>query len=72
LLFTHCSYLCCWRLQSYKAPRPSTCIWLDGIPSFIIKSCLDIFIHLLIDVFNLSVTCVNFPSLREKLLLSNV
>jgi hypothetical protein len=43
--------------------KPSKCVGLDGIPSFIIKDCLDIFIPLLTYIFNLSVASETFPSL---------
>jgi hypothetical protein len=54
--------------KAIKRLRPSKCVGLDGIPSFIIKGCSDVFIPLLthIRVFNLSVTSATFPTLWKQ------
>jgi hypothetical protein len=49
--------------KAIKRLKPSKRVGLDGIPSFIIKSCSDIFIPLLTYIFNLSVSSETFPSL---------
>jgi hypothetical protein len=53
--------------KTIKRLRPSKCVGLDDIPSFIIKGCSDVFIPLLTHVFNLSVTCETFPSLWKEI-----
>jgi hypothetical protein len=45
--------------RDIKRLRSSKCVGLDGIPSFIIKGCFDVFTPLL--TFNLSVTSATFP-----------
>jgi hypothetical protein len=52
--------------RAIKRLIPSKCVGLDGIPSFIIKGCSDIFILLLTYIFNLSLTSVTFPSLWKQ------
>jgi hypothetical protein len=46
--------------------RPSNCVGLDGIPSFIIKGCSDVFILLLTLIFNLNITSATFPTLWKQ------
>jgi hypothetical protein len=46
-----------------KRLKPSKCVSLDDIPSFITKGCSDIFITLLTYIFNLIVASDTFPSL---------
>jgi hypothetical protein len=52
--------------KAIKRLRPSKCVGLDGIPSFIIKGCSDVFIPLLKHIFNLSVTSATFPTLWKE------
>jgi hypothetical protein len=52
--------------KAIKRLRPSRCVGLDGIPSFIIKGCSDVFIPLLTHIFNLSVNSASFPTLRKQ------
>jgi hypothetical protein len=46
--------------------RPFKCVELDGIPSFVIKGCSDVFIPLLTHAFNLSVTSATFPTFWKQ------
>jgi hypothetical protein len=46
--------------------KPSKCVGLDDIPSFIVKGFSDIFIRLLTYIFNLSVASETFPSLWKE------
>jgi hypothetical protein len=52
--------------------KPSKCVGLDGIPSFIIKGCSDVFIPLLTYIFNLSVSSETFPSLWKETVVVSV
>jgi hypothetical protein len=52
--------------RAIKRLRPSKCVGLDGIPSFVIKGCSDVFTPLLTYIFNLSVTSATFPSLWKQ------
>jgi hypothetical protein len=42
--------------KALKRLRPSKAVGLDGIPSFVIKSCSEIFIPVLKHIFNLSLS----------------
>jgi hypothetical protein len=46
--------------------RPSKCVGLDGIPSFIIKDYSNVFIPLLTHIFKLSVTNATSTSLWKQ------
>jgi hypothetical protein len=52
--------------RAIKRLRPSKCVGLNGIPSFIIKGFSDIFILLLTYIFNLIVTSGTFPSFWKQ------
>jgi hypothetical protein len=51
--------------RAIKRLRP-TCVGLDGIPSFTIKGCSDVFTPLSTHIFNLSVSSATFPSLWKQ------
>jgi hypothetical protein len=46
---------------------PSKTVGADDIPDFIIKSCTDIFVHVLKHIFNLSLYQQYFPILWKEL-----
>jgi hypothetical protein len=48
--------------KAIRRLKPSKSIELDGIPAFIVKVCIDIFIPLLEYIFNLSLSQQLFPS----------
>jgi hypothetical protein len=52
--------------RAIKRLRPSKCVGLDGIPSFIIKGCSDIFLLLLTYIFHLNATSGTFLSLWKQ------
>jgi hypothetical protein len=49
--------------NAIKLLRPSKSVGLDGIPSFVIKSCSEIFVPVLRFIFNLSLSQNTFPNL---------
>jgi hypothetical protein len=48
--------------KAIKRLKPSKSVGLDDIPGFIVKSCSDIFIPILMHIFNLNVTQQYFPA----------
>jgi hypothetical protein len=53
--------------KAMKRLKPTYCVGLDDIPSFIIKGCSDIFIPLLAYIFNLSGSSETLPSLWKEI-----
>ena len=52
--------------KAIKRLRPTKSVGLDGIPSFIIKGCSEIFVPILRFIFNLSLSQNTFPKLWKQ------
>jgi hypothetical protein len=52
--------------KAIKRQRPSKSVGLDGIPSFVVKSCCEIFVPVLRFIFNLSLSQNTFPNLWKQ------
>jgi hypothetical protein len=52
--------------SAVKRLRPTKSVGLDGIPSFVIKGCSDIFVPTFTFIFNLSLSQNTFPKLWKQ------
>jgi hypothetical protein len=58
--------------QEIRRLNPSKCIGPDEIPSFIIEGCSEIFVPLLIHIFNSSLLKGKFPTLWKQVAVMSV
>jgi hypothetical protein len=58
--------------KALKCLRPSKGVGLDGIPSFVIKGCSEIFIPVLKHTFNLSLSQQYFPPVWKQAAIGSV
>jgi hypothetical protein len=52
--------------RALRCLRPSKSVGLDDIPSFVMKGCSEIFVPVLKDIFNLSLTQNYFPTVWKQ------